>query len=437
MPAASPPPSATSPSASVEQRSLDGCPARWSFGDFLSLAALASNGCLLIAFMVMWPQAAFSDRFWRADFTAFYLGGRMVLQGDGVRLYALGAQEDHRAQLWPRSSGKELLPFISPPHAALLFVPFARLDCVTAFSAWSAVNLGLLLLFIRFLRRHAAGAPIAAQRAIVVTVLAFPALYTTFLLGQLTLLSVVALFGFCAALRSGRQGAAGMWLVLGSVKPQLMLVPGLILLAGRRWRALASAAALFALWGGATTLVLGPSCWPDFLAMLGHCTWQFGRYGIQPLSMYNFKGLFTAMLGTPQAPLINVLTLAASAASVVLAAILWLPPWPRDRRTFDQRLALTLLAGLLASPHLNPADALACVVPAVLMVSSIPPGRFRRWLALLGTLAPLLFLIDCGNLPAWFGGVRPFFLLLLVWCGWLAWQTRQPAPAGAPVPATT
>jgi hypothetical protein len=241
----------------------------------------------------------------------------------------------------------------------------------------------------------------------------------TFQLGQLSLVSVVALLGFCTALRSGRQAAAGAWWVLGTVKPQLMVVPAVILLAGRRWKALAVAGGLFAALAAVATVVLGPHCWTDFLATIAHCTRQFGTYGIHPLAMYNFKGLLTALLGSEQGERINLLTTVLSAAAVLFAVCLWLRPWPADRRTFCLRAALTLLLGLLTNPHLNPADALAYVVPALLLLGCIPEQRLRQRLGLLAMAVPLLFLLDSFALASWTGGVHPFFLALLVWAAWL------------------
>jgi hypothetical protein len=388
--------------------------------DALARAAVILNGGLIVAFVALWINLALNGSFWRADFTAFYLGGRMVLDGDGGRLYDLPTQGEYQARLWPeRGSAEQLLGFVYPPQDALLFTPFALLERMTAFYAWTAVNLVLLLLFVHFVRRAAEDETSAVRLAVVVTALAFPSVFMTFQLGQLSLVSVVALLGFCTALRAGRQTAAGAWLVLGTVKPQLMVIPAVILLAGRRWRALAVAGCLFALWATACTIVLGPHCWTDFLATIGHCSRQFGTYGIHPLRMYNFKGLLTAILGSDHADRINLLTTALSIAALLFAVCLWLRPWPADRRTFSLRLALTLLLGLLTNPHLNPADALAYVVPAVLLVGCLPQARPRFRLGVLAAAAPLLFLIDNFATASWPGDIRPFFLGLVAWAAWL------------------
>jgi hypothetical protein len=378
------------------------------------------NAGLVVAFVAIWANLVAMGAFWRADFSAFYFGGRMVLEGDGPRLYDRETQGEYQARYWPERGGSDaLLGFVYPPQDAVLFVPFALLDRTAAYLAWTVFNLGLLVLFVRFVDCAVAKEAPAIQAVVVVAALAFPPLFMTFQLGQLSLVSVVALLGFFAALRDGRQTTAGAWLVLSSVKPQLMIVPGLILLAGRRWRALAVAASLFALWAAVATWVLGHQCWGDFLATLAHCARQFGTYGIHPLRMYNCKGPLTAWFGSDQGDRINLLTTALSLGAMMWTFCLWCRSWPNDRWTFAVRAALVLLVGLVTNPHLNPADALAYLVPAVVLLAGLPRSAPRSPVMILALVAPLLFLIDSFALENWPGGVRPFLIFIFGCAIWL------------------
>jgi hypothetical protein len=389
-------------------------------------AAVVLNGGLVVAFVALWVNLMVQGSYWRADFTAFYLGGRMVLAGEGSRLYDLEAQGGWQAYLWPERGGAEaLLAYVNPPHAALLLAPLALLPRAVAFGVWTLVNAGLLVLLLRFVRRYTADWPADTRAAAVATVLAFPPLFITFQLGQVSLLGVVCLLGFYEALRRSRPWATAGWLVLATVKPQLALVPAVTLLAGRRWRELALAAGLFGVWALAATAVLGASCWTGFLNMLGHCSRQFGTYGIDPLAMYNLKGLLTALLGAEQAGLINMLTALASGASLLAVLWLWRGPWPGDTPRFGRLAALTLLWGLIANPHVNPADALALVVPALLLSRDLQGGQIRGVLAVGAAAGPLLFLLDVYVVGSWRGQVRPFFFVELAWAIWLTWQVGR------------
>lgn len=395
----------------------------------LPLRAIAVvNGGLALALACLWVALLVQGSYWRSDFTAFYLGGRMVLDGQGQQLYDLAAQGEYQARLWPeRGEHEALLAFVNPPQASLLFAPLALLSRPVAFAVWSATNVGLLVLLVRFVLRFTKDWPSPARWPAIVTVLAFPPLFISFQLGQIALLGLVCLLGFYDALGRGKGWRAAGWFVLGTIKPQLVLVPAMTLLAGRRWRTLGLAAALFGAWALIATAFLGWSCWPAWLRMTEHCSRQFGTYGIHPLSMYNLKGLLTAVLTGERAAVVNALTAATTLASLLVTLWLWRGPWPTEPRRFAQRAGMTLLLGLLANPHLNPADALAYVAPALLLGSALPPGPGRAAHAILAAAVPLLFLLDCYTVAQWPGQVRPFFLLLVAWTVAIVPRVRQPA----------
>jgi hypothetical protein len=179
-----------------------------------------------------------------------------------------------------------------------------------------------------------------------------------------------------------------------------------------------------------TTLMLGWSCWPGFLSMLGHSARQFGANGIHPERMYNLKGLLTGLLGTEKSTLINALSAVALLGSVLATLWVWRGPPPADKAGFALRSAFTLLIGVVCNPHLNPVDALVLVVPAVLFRDYLHRrGLPTRGLDVLLAACPVVFMVDCYGVGHWPAGVRPFFLLmlaLLFWMGraWIAERRR-------------
>jgi hypothetical protein len=385
------------------------------------------NGSLALALACLWLSMGARGMFWRADFSAFYTGWSMVLDGQGSRLYDLDLQADYQRRiLTERDPTAGLLAFTSPPTLAVTGAPLALLPRPAAFSAWAVFQLGLLLLAARLLRQLAPDLDPPRYRLLLVVALAFPPVFMTFQMGQLSLIVFVCLLGFVRALRQGRPFEAALCLVLGTVKPQLMVIPAAVLLAGRRWRELGYAAALFAGWALLTSAVLGPSCWADFLGVLRHSARQFGTSGIDPQRMYNLKGFLTGLLGVERAGLINALTAAALLLAVLLALARFRGPWrPAD---FDLRLALALLAGLIGNPHFNPVDGLALIVPAVLFLGYLcRRGAGAGALATFLCACPLLFLLDCYFADPARLGARPFFLLML---GLALWMARELAVAG-------
>ncbi len=194
-----------------------------------------------------------------------------------------------------------------------------------------------------------------------------------------------------------------------------MVMPAVILLAGRRWRELGIATLLFAAWAALTTAFVGASCWTEFLHVLKHSAWQFGVDGIYPRAMYNLKGCLTSLLGEGRAAAINFISTTALLLVLLATLRIWRGPWRAGTPEFDLCLALTLQLGLIANPHLNPVDVLALVAPAILFHRGLRrSGRSVRMLTALLVCIPLLFALDCYGLTVNDrSGVHPFFLLMV------------------------
>jgi hypothetical protein len=374
--------------------------------------ALVVNGGLAACFVCLWVNHALHGDFWRADFMSFYLGAHIVRDRHGARLYDLDLQRDYQDRLVPEraAGGEGLLAFVNPPHAAVLLTPLAGLSREGAFFAWSALQFGLLLVLFRQLLADAADWSPGDRLLAVVTLLAFPPLFMTFQLGQWSLLGLVCLAGFYRGLERKRDSATAAWLVLGTVKPQLVVVPAVTLLACRRWRAAGLAGLLLAAWAGVTTRMLGWRIWLDFAQAVAHNAWQFGTFGIYPERMYNLKGLLTVLIGPERAELVNGLTTAAFVLAQAVTAVVWLRPGP----PFELRAAVTLLLGLACNPHFNPADALTLVLPAWFHLLYLRrAGRPSHGWAVFLVSCPILFALDAWMLTDWPLRVRPFFFIMV------------------------
>ncbi len=386
---------------------------------FRQRAGLILNLGLLAASLAVAVRLAHAGQFWRADFVVFYTGGSMALEGPSDHLYDLDEQTACQERRVPQRRGEQgLLPFNYPPHTALPLMPLALLPWQAAFVVWELGQFVLLGFLLRWLGRWTAGWDLTARCGAFAAVLAFPPLLMTFQLGQVSLLILVCLLGFHDALKADRPRAAAAWFVLGTVKPQLFIAPAVILVAARRWRVLAMAGGMLAAWGLAATAVLGWSCWPGFFGIVRESARQCGAYGIDPLRMYNVKGMLLALLGGNHLEAVNGLSLVAAAAAALAIGWAWRGPWRPNIPDFDRRAGFTLLLGLLVNPHLNPADALTFVAPALLFGRSLG-GRSWRTFAVLAAVAPLVFLLDTF-VVSW----RPFVLFALGWAAWMAWETK-------------
>jgi hypothetical protein len=152
--------------------------------------------------------------------------------------------------------------------------------------------------------------------------------------------------------------------------------------------------------------------------------------------MYNIKGTLTLLLGSEQAALLNQVSLAALGIVALLIVWLWRGPWQPDAPIFDPRFALTVLLGLLFSPHLNPHDSFAVLIPAAICYGYLRQHRptQQRAYALFALSCPLLFLLGEFTIGDSLG-VRVPVLLMLVLAGWLIIVLATPTPAQASAPA--
>lgn len=382
------------------------------------------NCSVFIAQILIFVGLAWRGEFWRADFPMFYTGWSMVLAGDGAQLYDLSLQAEYQARIVPERDPPGLLPFNYPPHAAIPLCLLAYLPRDAAFWTWIAFQVVLVMVLLRLCLELSSEWTSEARLLLVVTILAFPALQGTFQLGQISLLILVSLTGFTIALAKNRTWIASLCLVLATLKPQLALIPILVVLFGRRWRILAQSALLGLSWAAMATLILGSSIWLDWLAVIGESVGQSGSLGIFPDRMYNLKCILVGLLGPRRVHIATQISLAILTLVILVVAWLWSTPWPRGAE-FQQRLAFSFQLGFLANPHLNPADALVYVLPGLLYCLGERPLLLRP-LMMAGLVAcPIIYHIDCIYITNWEYNIRPFTVVMLILAGGLARGLNQ------------
>jgi hypothetical protein len=367
------------------------------------------------------------------DFSVFWSGWWLILHGRGAALYDEAAQRAAQHMVMGgRSFEGGLMAFLNPPHAALAGVPFGWLADGAgervAFLLWTAGNL-LLLARLDRLARQAVGATAGLARWMVTAaVIGFaPVLYAVSI-GQLSLLLAVAALELSRALEDDRPLAAACWLLVFSVKPQL-LPPLLALLAvRRRWAVLGRAGGLAAALALVTGLALGPGIWWSYARNV-HGLERFFGSGT-PVYMMSLRGALARLAGGQAhevyATAVAVWLLTTAALAVVLARR---PAAAGEDARARQRgeLALALAVALFTSPHLFQQDAAIWVAALALHVSSLHLGG-RPWLpfARFALAWPLLFaLARALDLSAPHGRPPPVSLAVVVMAIALVLMARE------------
>jgi hypothetical protein len=402
----------------------------------ISRVILVAGVGIFAVYLGLWAALVSGGSSDQADYTAFYTGWTIVADGRGQDLYDVATQtETQRDVLGGRSFEAGLNPFNNPPHLVVPFVPLAWLPLGTSYLAWAGVQILLLgWLFWRLWTAVAADWSRDERLVLLGAGLAASPLLITFLQGAFSLIVCVALTEAYLALRRGRDGTAGAWVALASIKPQAVATMGVTLLVGRRWRAILVGAAVGLGLAAVATLVLGLGIWADYFAFLSRYLSTFDEFSVRPSVMWNLRGTVTLLVGPDQAAgqasLINTIGLVGQLAGIAAVAWIWRGRWDSSRWDFDVRIALTLVIGLLTSPHLNPHDDLLLVPAAAIAYRALRTRPNGGWIGLGLAAAPFVVLLtnsvsanDVGGPP-----VRVPVILMTAFVIVLAASLRDQSP---------
>jgi hypothetical protein len=265
-----------------------------------------------------------------------------------------------------------------------LLLPFLALPYAVAFLAFSACSLVLAGIAFAAWARWMQAPPLVGATFVLAGLASFP-LLRTLQLGQYSALTFAAVTAALLGLWRGREVGAGLSLLGATLKPHLIILLPLGLLAERRWRAILAAAAGLAGLAAISTVVLGPE-W------LGRYLTALSRAGFSEAveQMQNWRGLFESTLGL-RGPLLTTALALALAATTGLVAWVWWPVWIarlspspsytpqsaiRTPQSDDLRWAITIIASLLFSPHFHFNDMLLWAIPAAIVLRRVyaPPG---------------------------------------------------------------
>jgi len=379
----------------------------------------AINAGLAIGYVGLVITAYTQDLSWRADFTAFYAGWTMVRQGLGTRLYDFDLQRTIQHVLlagYPHGDG--ILAFYYPPHVALLFCPLSFLPLNYAYALWTAGQLGVLTWLCVMLWRQTLKAGWSGRELILLLsgMVALPSMMITLQLGTFSLLMLLCLVGLYDAVKRHNDFEAALWLVIGSIKPNVMILPAVALLFSRRWRVLGYGAAMMMFIIVISSVFLGRDVWYDFIASTFIAYDEGYLLGVLPLSMINLKGILTVLLAPEQMPLVNTISLVVFILAGFTTAIIWFE-FALRKQQYDLLFGLTVLMGTLFGLHVNPQDGLFIVVPSYLLYNHLRSQSYLlRSYGIFLAFCPIMLLLYRYTLQSILGISAPSFLLLILLC---------------------
>ena len=320
------------------------------------------------------------------DFLTHYTAGRMVLAGEAAHFYDFpmqaAAQEAALGAPLDRPS-----PFLLPPAAALIFVPFAMFSYQVAATLWAAVTIALMAVSLRLVW------PLSPLRGQVSGAFATLALVGTYPVGMnLVTGNNAALWLAIYALGaryflSGRAVAAGIVLGLGALKPQLFLAVPMVLLIQRRWRALGSATGVAVVLVAISLVMVGLDGARQYVDFLTSSAYRSDIAIPNAWRMLSVPAFIAGLY--PDVPELGTAVIVVGG----LVALGWAV------RRADPRLAFAaaVLVSVVVAPHLFLYDCMVLAVP-ILLLAGGPPWGAPSWA--LAMLWSLTWLVPFQGAPA-------------------------------------
>lgn len=323
------------------------------------------------------------------DFTIYYTGAKLFLEGNSASLYNLDAQYRVQRQFaWvPIRHGP--LPYNHPPFEALLFVPLAHLNYWPAYLIWTALNLIMLVACAALLRRFSAIRNLPPALLGLACTAFFP-VAIGLIQGQDTILLLLLLVLGLTCWEGGSDALAGACLGLGLFRPHMVL-PFVLLLAARRARVLMGFVPVAAALGVVWVAITG---WGGPMAYVRFVLWteRNGAGGFGPQAVPNLRGIvYTALRSHASSVWPGLLT-------CFLSLIVFAMAWHRIRTGNDSpsySFCLASVVTMLVSFHALAHDATILLPLSLFLLGAAmkaEPSDMRRdcfLLSFLLFLAPL------------------------------------------------
>ena len=344
----------------------------------------------------------------RSDFPCFYAAAKLIWQSPSA-LYDEASQLAIQKTIDPRI-GDSILPFTYPPFTAVVYMPLGWLPFSAAFLAVTLINLMLLAFSLRLLITKL---QLTGQQStwLILSGLCNFGVHSVLLQGQTSLIVLTLLAIFTATIQTRRQIRVGLSAGLIFIKPQLQVVPFIILISRRWWPALVIASTTAMALAVFSVVLVG---WPaiiEYINLLNTYLTKERGYGSYPESMQNLRALAQYVVSYSWAPQLWI----ALIVPVVVAIFLLNAKLGTDPNIAALQWIGNFIAGVLITPHFNAHDLAVLIIPTAFALKLFGEP-VPSWLILL-TIAvgiyPLLALAFGNHSPPM---VPVVLMVILFWC---------------------
>lgn len=306
------------------------------------------------------------------DFVIYYSAAHMVRESPDL-LY------NYPAYLHFYSTLNVILPssffgYVALPPLAIVFLPFAYLDCQGAYLAWSLCNLlGCVLLAITT-AKLAGRMKLDRLLSLFLGSCVFSLWITgnVMLIGQLSILTCLLLTCLFMDLSSGESARGGFYLgVLMLIKYSLFIPLFLYMMGCRQWRVTGWAVFYLSLFMLISLLFFGPHVWAEYL----HTLWVFSLNPWYLKVMPNLYSIAEYMLDGQHH---GQLLFSIAAFYCMVSAAFFLRPWIAKQKPTLLFTAAAIIAGLFFSVYSLPHDTLL-LLPVSVIITALLHARGKAY----------------------------------------------------------
>jgi hypothetical protein len=372
----------------------------------LGLAALFLFYVIYITWLMI-PQM----ECWRigGDYCQYLSGGRLANNYGYSHIYDLWLP----VQAAANSSPTSVMPFPYLPVFVLPFQLLSKLRPEIGFWTWTALNLAALFLYLRSFARRLNIQPVPDR--LLLMIFACLPVYMNVLNGQVNMWLVICVGEFMVAFFSDHPFRAGLWLAGLLLKPQMLILIGLILLLRRSWQILAGLGVSSFAFGILSFLMIGPAGLVQMLKIwLGTANAQAG---VWEAGMMNWR-----MLGVHLSSITNPwiglgFAIAGVLATLIVALYKWGRPLNPALQSFPVALLGILAATALVTWHAHIHEAVILIPPLVYLYQKkiLPQKVLDYWVFLPAFLFLIMVFIPeaTAQLGIFSGDIRPFIYFVI------------------------
>lgn len=293
----------------------------------------------------------------RSDFPGFYSAARLIWEKPAT-LYDYAPQLAIQKAIDNRI-GDSILPFAYPPTTALVLMPLGWLPFRVAFVTMTLVNISLLVLSLCLLAKKL---DLRKDQTLWLALTAFcsVAVHSVLLQGQTSFLVFSCLTAFMVSATDKKEILAGLSAGVNFIKPQLLVIPFVVLAFQRLWRALAVSALVVTGLALLSVAIVGTHGIREYIDLLRFYSTTPSGFGSYPEKMHNLRALVQYWVPFHWAFYVWF---------ALVIPIGLLTAWMNTRVTRDSQTVAVLwignfLAMMLITPHLYAHDLVLLLIPS-------------------------------------------------------------------------